>query len=158
MDFRTAARGLGVYLGEHPKVSLDSVLSGQFENAVLYPAGAVLAAMAFEHGGVGAVKALFTAGSTPIELRSSLERELGRPWSGIVLEWRRRAMAFAKRTKSRARAAGASHHPVEFFVSERDSIRVVIGRNPFGMLGPVSATGHRLTARLVNGAVAIDAR
>ena len=48
--------------------------------------------------------------------------------------------------------------PVEFFVSERDSIRVVIGRNPFGMLGPVSATGHRLTARLVNGAVAIDAR
>ena len=48
--------------------------------------------------------------------------------------------------------------PVVFFTSGRDSIRVVVGRNPFGRIDPVSAQGRRLTVRLVSGSVVIDAR
>jgi hypothetical protein len=47
--------------------------------------------------------------------------------------------------------------PVVFFTSGRDSVRVVVGRNPLGS-DPVRAQGRRLTARLVNGNVVIDAR
>jgi hypothetical protein len=47
--------------------------------------------------------------------------------------------------------------PVVFFVSGRDSIRVVVGRNPLGS-DPVTAQGRRLSVRLVNDKVVIDAR
>ena len=94
MDFPNAARGLAAFLADHPAVSLDSILSGSYDNAVVYPAGAVLVDLVFEHGGVTAVKELFNAGAMPTDLRPSLERQLGRPWSAILLDWRRRAMAF----------------------------------------------------------------
>jgi hypothetical protein len=48
--------------------------------------------------------------------------------------------------------------PVVFFTSGRDSIRVVVGRNPFGATDRVTAQGRRLSVRLVNGKVIIDAR
>jgi hypothetical protein len=47
---------------------------------------------------------------------------------------------------------------VVFFTSGRDSIRVAVGRNPFGATDRVSAQGRRLSVRLVNGRVVIDAR
>ena len=97
MDFATATRGLGAFLADHPAVSLDSILSGSYDNAIVYPAGAVLADLVFERGGVTAVKELFNAGGTPLDLRSSLERQLGRPWRAILLDWRQRAMALATR-------------------------------------------------------------
>jgi len=97
MDFATAARGLGAFLADNPAVSLDSILSGSYDNAIVYPAGAVLADLVFERGGVTAVKGLFNAGGTPTDLRSSLERQLGRPWRAILLDWRQRAMALATR-------------------------------------------------------------
>ena len=95
MDFSTAARGLAAFLAEHPLVSLDSMLSGQFPNAQFYPAGAVLTAMVFDRGGVAAVRGLFDAGRTPAELRPALAQLFGQSWSSIVVEWRRRVMAFA---------------------------------------------------------------
>src|SRR5215212_9191383 len=42
---------------------------------------------------------------------------------------------------------------VVFFTSGRDSIRVVVGRSPFGATDRVSAEGRRVVVRLVNGAV-----
>jgi hypothetical protein len=48
--------------------------------------------------------------------------------------------------------------PVMFFTSGRDSIRVVVGRNPFGAIDPVSRVGRRLTVHLANGSVVIDAQ
>ena len=95
MDFPTAARALAAFLGEHPSVSLDSLLSGSFAIAQVYPAGGVLTAMVFEQGGTAAVKALFNAGP-PAELQVALERQLGRAWPTIVDDWRRRVMEFGK--------------------------------------------------------------
>ena len=46
--------------------------------------------------------------------------------------------------------------PVVFFSAE--SIRVVVGGNPFGTVNPVVAQGRRLTVRLARGRVAIDSR
>ena len=46
--------------------------------------------------------------------------------------------------------------PVVFFSAE--SIRVVVGGNPFGTVNPVAAQGRRLTVHLANGWVAIDSR
>jgi hypothetical protein len=48
--------------------------------------------------------------------------------------------------------------PVVFFTSGNDSIRVVVGRNPFGATDRVTAQGRRLSVRLINGKVIIDAR
>jgi hypothetical protein len=45
---------------------------------------------------------------------------------------------------------------VVFFTSGKDSIRVVVGRNPDGATDRVSAEGHRLAVRLVNGTVVIE--
>jgi hypothetical protein len=45
-----------------------------------------------------------------------------------------------------------------FFTTSRDSVRVAVGWNPDGAISPVSARGHRLTVRLVNGAIVIDTR
>lgn len=47
--------------------------------------------------------------------------------------------------------------PVVFFTGNRDSIRVVVGRNP-GATDQVTAQGQRLTVRLANGRAVIDAR
>ena len=101
MDFPTAARGLAAFLGEHPSVSLDSILSGSFPSTQVYPAGGVLTAMVFEQGGIAAVKGLFNAGRTAAELRVALERQLGRAWPTIVHDWRRRVMEFAKPSTDR---------------------------------------------------------
>jgi hypothetical protein len=51
-----------------------------------------------------------------------------------------------------------SRGPVVFFTSGRDSIRVVVGRNPFGATDRVSGEGRRVTVWLMHGAVAIDGR
>ena len=39
-----------------------------------------------------------------------------------------------------------------------DSIRVVVGRNPFGAYDRVAGEGRHLTVRLVDSTVVIDAR
>jgi hypothetical protein len=46
--------------------------------------------------------------------------------------------------------------PVVFFSAE--SLRVVVGGNPFGTVNPVTAQGRRLTVRLSHGWVAIESR
>jgi len=48
--------------------------------------------------------------------------------------------------------------PVMFFTTSRDRVRVAVGWNPGGAISQVSARGHRLTVRLVNGSIVIDAQ
>ena len=48
--------------------------------------------------------------------------------------------------------------PVAFFTGSRDSIRVVVGRNPFGAYDRVAGEGRHLMVRLVDSTVVIDAR
>ena len=47
---------------------------------------------------------------------------------------------------------------VVFFSAGTDSLRVVVGRNPYGALHPVAAQGRRLTVRLVADTVVIDSQ
>ena len=44
------------------------------------------------------------------------------------------------------------------FTGSRDSIRVVVGRNPFGAYDRVAGEGRHLMVRLVDSTVVIDAR
>jgi hypothetical protein len=48
--------------------------------------------------------------------------------------------------------------PVVFFTSGRDSLRVVVGRNPYGAINPASGQGRRLKVRLVKESVVIYAQ
>jgi hypothetical protein len=51
-----------------------------------------------------------------------------------------------------------SKGPVEFVAEGNDSLDLVVGRNPFGRIDRVFATGRRLTVRLVADKVVIDTR
>ena len=62
--------------------------------------------------------------------------------------------AVAPATYSLDLARGA----VLFFTTGTDSLRVVVGRNPYGAIHPVAAQGRRLTVRLVADSVVIDSR
>jgi len=46
---------------------------------------------------------------------------------------------------------------VQFFTTNRDSVRVVVGWNPFGA-NPIRAEGRRLTVRLIKDSLVIDAK
>jgi hypothetical protein len=47
---------------------------------------------------------------------------------------------------------------VTIFATGPESLRVVVGRNPFGMVHPVTAVGRRFIIRLVADSVVIEAR
>ena len=47
---------------------------------------------------------------------------------------------------------------VTIYSSGQESLRVVVGKNPFGAVHPISAFGRRFTVRLVADSVVIDAR
>jgi hypothetical protein len=81
------------YLRTHAEITLDSVLMAEAADLGIRPAGAMLALMVNEHGGVDAVKSLLRAGRSDAELRDALSRSLGIPWQEIMMEWRRRILA-----------------------------------------------------------------
>jgi hypothetical protein len=47
---------------------------------------------------------------------------------------------------------------VTIYSSGAERLRVVVGKNPFGMVHPVTAVGRRFTIRLVADSVVIEAR
>lgn len=47
---------------------------------------------------------------------------------------------------------------VIIYSSGQESLRVVVGKNPFGAVHPVTAVGRRFTVRLVADSVVIEAR
>jgi len=98
-DFAAATRDLAKFLSAHPKVSLDSLLSGSFSTAQTYPAAAMLVAMVFDAAGIAGIKALFEGGKSPDALRKTLERLLHRRWSAIATEWRDKVMSVASAPK-----------------------------------------------------------
>jgi hypothetical protein len=51
-----------------------------------------------------------------------------------------------------------SRGSVTIYSSGPESLRVVVGRNPFGMVHPVTAVGRHFTVRLVADSVVIEAR
>jgi hypothetical protein len=51
-----------------------------------------------------------------------------------------------------------SKGPVVFIADGDDSLNVIVGRNPFGSIDRVSATGRRLTVRLLAEKFVVDSR
>lgn len=89
LSFPATVRRFATYLMAHPEVTLDTIVGLGFSpQEQSYPAGAVLCAMVFEHGGTEALKAFLLAGPRYGDLRSALERLLGEPWVRIVADWR----------------------------------------------------------------------
>lgn len=96
-DYKESVRHLASLLRADPHVDLDAIitdlgLSSEIRNA----AGAVLAEMLNDSGGVDAVRAYLQTSGTPRTMQETLERLLQRPWPGIVEEWRRRVDAIAE--------------------------------------------------------------
>lgn len=85
-------REYATYLRSHSDITLDSILNQSYDMG-FRPAGATLCQMAFEHGGVAAVKALLRSGRTDADLKTGLERVLGRNWPAIKADWRRKALS-----------------------------------------------------------------
>ena len=99
-DFRASVAGLARHLAEHPALTLDSILERglkSFTATEIYPAGAVLADMVFERGGVPAVKAFLGGGPTTADLRVTLARLLDQPWPRIAASWRARVASIGAR-------------------------------------------------------------
>jgi hypothetical protein len=93
-DFRTLMAEYAAYLRSRPEVTLDSVLAPEGPDRGTRPGGATLALMAFEQGGVMAVKDLLASGRSTAQLQAALGRILGIDWPAIAARWRTRALAF----------------------------------------------------------------
>lgn len=93
-DYTGCVRYMDSLLVVRPEITLDSILddmsvSSDIRNA----AGAVLAEMVHEAGGVSAVREyLRTSGS---EMRNVLSRLLARPWADVSIAWRDRVRQIA---------------------------------------------------------------
>ena len=88
-SFPATIRQFESYLKAHPEVTLNTIVGPSSPpQEQSYPAGAVLCAMLFEHGGTAALKGFLQAGPGYGDLRAALERLLGRPWVQIVADWR----------------------------------------------------------------------
>lgn len=95
-DFHGSVRHLASLQQAQPRLTLDAIIdntgiSGDARNA----AGAVLADMLNERGGVEAVRAYLQTPGTPRTMRQALERLLDRSWPIIVAEWQRRVERIA---------------------------------------------------------------
>jgi hypothetical protein len=93
-DFRGSVRQLASSLSAQPALDLDRIVDDmRVSSDIRNAAGAVLAEMVNEVGGVDAVRAYLTTPGRGI--REVLERVLHRPWPEITAEWRRRVERIA---------------------------------------------------------------
>jgi hypothetical protein len=91
MDASATRRAYADYIRMHPDITLDAILTESHDRG-FRPAGSVLCQMAFDRGGVAAVKALLGAGRTDSELRAGLQAILNRTWAEVETDWRRTAL------------------------------------------------------------------
>lgn len=95
-DYAGSVHHMDTLLTARPEITLDRILDDMsVPSAIRNAAGAVLAEMVHEAGGVDAVREyLRTPGSG---LREVLERLLARPWPEVVAAWRERVDRLAAR-------------------------------------------------------------
>lgn len=88
-DFRGSVRHLASLLRADPTLDLDRIVYDMsVASEIRNPAGAVLAQMVHESGGVEAVREYLRTPGRAIP--DTLERLLKRPWDSIAADWRRR--------------------------------------------------------------------
>ncbi len=95
VEYPAAARAFAAFLETHPTMTLDTFLGGAAPQAQLYQAGAVFTQIAYERGGMSAVRALFDAGGSPT-LEPAMEQLFGEPWPAIRARWRRRVQSYRR--------------------------------------------------------------
>lgn len=96
MTFLESVRVYESYLEDHPQVTLDYVLApNPGPDPGFRPAGAVLAFMIHEHGGVQALKELLRSGQSNDDLRATVVRIFGIPWPEVAVRWRDRVRDLA---------------------------------------------------------------
>ena len=90
-----AVRELDVALRADPSLTLDSLLDAASPNRLFYPAAAVIADLSYDRGGTDHLKRLFSAGSTPADLRAFLSASFGVDWKAFTELWRARVRQVA---------------------------------------------------------------
>ncbi len=94
-SFPDVMKEYAAFLAAHPAVTLDSVLTVKEHDLGTRPAGAALVEMTYQHGGIGAVKALMSGGRTDAQLRAALEKNLAMTWPEIERAWRAHVHTYA---------------------------------------------------------------
>ena len=95
-DFQGSVRHLDSLLQHQPQLALDVIVdSAGVSSDIRNAAGAVLAQMLNELGGVDSVREFLRTPGSPRVMRATLERLLQRPWPTIVADWRRRVERIA---------------------------------------------------------------
>jgi hypothetical protein len=109
MSYAVAAESLAIFLRANPNITLDSLIEGRFHARISYAAGAVLAAMIFDRGGVSAVKSFYMSPAGPKDMRLGVERLFQQPWAAVEAMWRARTLAFVAAEPARSASGGPSH-------------------------------------------------
>jgi hypothetical protein len=95
-DFQGSVRHLDSLIQHQPQLALDVIVdSAGVSSDIRNAAGAVLAQMLNELGGVDSVREFLRTPGSPRVMRVALERLLQRPWRSVVEDWRRRVERIA---------------------------------------------------------------
>lgn len=90
-DYEQSVRHLASLLRLQPTLTLDTIVNRMSVPAdIRNAAGAVLAEMVHESGGVDAVREYLQTPGNPVAIRAVLTRRAGQPWPAIVEAWQRR--------------------------------------------------------------------
>lgn len=90
-DYQQSVRHLASLLRSQPTLTLDTIVNRMSVPAdIRNAAGAVLAEMLNESGGVDAVREYLQTPGNPVAIRAVLIRRLGQSWPAIVEVWRQR--------------------------------------------------------------------
>ncbi len=97
-SFPALMRDFAFYLKNHWSYTLDSALTGSPPAGLetRYATGAILFQLAYERGGIPAVRSLFRMGETPSDLRLGFAQALGVEPDGLDAAWRRKVLSYAR--------------------------------------------------------------
>jgi hypothetical protein len=97
-SFPALMRDFAFYLKNHWSYTLDSALTGPPPTGfdTRYATGAILFQLAYERGGVPAVRSLFRVGETPSAVRLGFAKALGIAPEALDAVWRRKVLRYAR--------------------------------------------------------------
>jgi hypothetical protein len=96
--FPALMRDFAFYLKNHWSYTLDSALTGPPAAGLdtRYATGAVLFQLAYERGGIPAIRSLFRVGERPSDIRLGFAKALGVAPDALDAAWRRKVLSYAR--------------------------------------------------------------
>jgi hypothetical protein len=97
-SFPALMRDFAFYLKNHWSYTLDSALTGAPAASLdtRYATGAVLFQLAYERGGIPAVRSLFRVGERPSDIRLGFAKALAVAPDALDAAWRRKVLSYAR--------------------------------------------------------------